>query len=110
MRAHPASAQGHGRFWVGLLPWAWMLFFFVLPFALIVNVSLSTPDLAVPPYVSPFAGTTADGAPAFLLSVHSGVTLAPLHAGRMVEDILSGTLDPARYSAFSPERFDVQAA
>ena len=65
MRAHPASAQGHGRFWVGLLPWAWMLFFFVLPFALIVNVSLSTPDLAVPPYVSPFAGTTADGAPAF---------------------------------------------
>ena len=64
MRAHPASAQGHGRFWVGLLPWAWMLFFFVLPFALIVNVSLSTPDLAVPPYVSPFAGTTADGAPA----------------------------------------------
>ena len=50
MRAHPASAQGHGRFWVGLLPWAWMLFFFVLPFALIVNVSLSTPDLAVPPY------------------------------------------------------------
>ena len=65
MKARPASAQGHGRFWVGLLPWVWMLFFFVLPFALIVNVSLSTPDLAVPPYVSPFAGAAADGAPAF---------------------------------------------
>ncbi|WP_374615949.1 ABC transporter permease [Thauera aminoaromatica] len=65
MRAHPASGQGNGRFWVGLLPWVWMLFFFVLPFALIVNVSLSTPDLAVPPYVSPFAGAAADGAPAF---------------------------------------------
>lgn len=65
MRAHPASGQGNGRFWVGLLPWAWMLFFFVLPFVLIVNVSLSTPDLAVPPYVSPFAGAAADGAPAF---------------------------------------------
>ncbi|ACK53670.1 ABC transporter permease [Thauera aminoaromatica] len=65
MKARPASAQGHGRFWVGLLPWMWMLFFFVLPFALIVNVSLSTPDLAVPPYVSPFAGAAADGAPAF---------------------------------------------
>ena len=37
------------------LPWAWMLFFFVLPFALIVEVSLSTPDLAVPPYVPPFS-------------------------------------------------------
>ncbi len=59
MKARPASAQGHGRFWVGLLPWVWMLFFFVLPFALIVNVSLSTPDLAVPPYVSPFAGAAA---------------------------------------------------
>ena len=65
MKARPASAQGHGRVWVGLLPWVWMLFFFVLPFALIVNVSLSTPDLAVPPYVSPFAGAAVDGAPAF---------------------------------------------
>ncbi|HRP66557.1 MAG TPA: ABC transporter permease subunit [Thauera sp.] len=65
MKVRPASAQGHGRFWVGLLPWAWMLLFFVLPFALIVSVSLSTPELAVPPYVSPFAGTAVDGASAF---------------------------------------------
>ncbi|AYH41948.1 ABC transporter permease subunit [Azoarcus sp. DN11] len=43
-----------GHFWVGLLPWAWMLLFFALPFALILKVSLSTPELAVPPYVSPF--------------------------------------------------------
>lgn len=50
------------------------------------------------------------GAAAFLLSVHSGVTLAPFHAERMVDDILSGALDPQRYAAFSPERFDVQAA
>ncbi len=42
-----------GRFWVGVLPWAWFLLFFLLPFALIVNVSLSTPELSIPPYVSP---------------------------------------------------------
>jgi putrescine transport system permease protein len=32
-----------GRFWAGFLPWAWLLLFFALPFALIVDVSLSTP-------------------------------------------------------------------
>ncbi len=42
-----------GRVWVGVLPWAWFLLFFLLPFALIVNVSLSTPELSIPPYVSP---------------------------------------------------------
>ena len=44
-----------GRFWAGALPWAWLLLFFVLPFALIVDVSLSTPELAAPPYVSPLS-------------------------------------------------------
>ncbi len=61
--AASGPGSGSGRLWVGLLPWLWMLSFFVLPFALIVNVSLSTPELAVPPYVSPFAGES--GAPAF---------------------------------------------
>ncbi|ATE62186.1 ABC transporter permease [Thauera sinica] len=54
-----------GRFWVGCLPWAWMLLFFLLPFVLIVNVSLSTPDLAVPPYVPPFSLEPVQGEPAF---------------------------------------------
>jgi putrescine transport system permease protein len=52
-----------GRFWVGCVPWAWMLLFFLLPFALIVNVSLSTPELAIPPYVSPFSVQAEDGRP-----------------------------------------------
>ena len=52
-----------GRFWVGCLPWAWMLLFFLLPFVLIVNVSLSTPDLAVPPYVPPISLQPAAGQP-----------------------------------------------
>jgi putrescine transport system permease protein len=56
-----------GRFWVGCLPWAWMLLFFALPFALIVGVSVSTPELSVPPYVSPVA-RAADG---------SGLRIAP---------------------------------
>ena len=41
------------RFWFACLPWAWGLLFFVLPFMLIVNVSLSTPEMAVPPYLPP---------------------------------------------------------
>ncbi|EXI89366.1 MAG: Putrescine transport system permease protein PotH [Candidatus Accumulibacter sp. BA-94] len=44
-----------GRFWAGFLPWAWLLLFFTLPFALIVDVSLSSPELSVPPYVSPLS-------------------------------------------------------
>ena len=35
------------RFWVAVLPWGWLLLFFALPFALIVGVSLSTPELSV---------------------------------------------------------------
>lgn len=49
-----------GRFWVGSLPWGWMLLFFALPFALIVGVSLSTSELSVPPYVAPLQHA-ADG-------------------------------------------------
>ena len=49
-----------GRFWVGMLPWTWLLLFFLLPFVLIVNVSLSTPELSIPPYVPPLH-TAADG-------------------------------------------------
>ncbi len=51
---------GRGRFWVGCLPWGWMLLFFALPFALIVGVSVSTSDLSVPPYIAPLQHA-ADG-------------------------------------------------
>jgi putrescine transport system permease protein len=53
-----------GRFWAGCLPWAWLALFFLLPFLLIVNVSLSTPELAVPPYRSALAIAPGE-APAF---------------------------------------------
>ena len=45
---------------------------------------------------------------AFVLSVHSGVTLAPFHAGAMAQAIRSRHLDPARFQPFSPDRFHVQ--
>ncbi len=54
-----------GRFWVGVLPWAWLLLFFLRSFALIVNVSLSTPELSIPPYISPLQATPEAGGVAF---------------------------------------------
>lgn len=65
---------------------------------------IMTPD-GVPVYQqSPGAGST------FLVTVHSGVTLAPFHAGDLVEALRQGRLHPNEYQPFSPERFDVQAA
>ncbi len=54
MTTRPKPRRRGGRFWVAALPWSWMSAFVALPFALIVGVSLSTPELAVPPYVSAF--------------------------------------------------------
>lgn len=47
---------------------------------------------------------------AFVLAVHSGVTLAPFHSGEMVGALRRGLLDPKTFLPFSPERFDVRAA
>lgn len=47
---------------------------------------------------------------AFVVSVHSGVTLAPFHAGELASQLRSGVFDTSRFSSFSPERFNVQAA
>lgn len=59
---------------------------------------------------------TPDGVPvyqgrdgAFVVCVHSGVTLAPWHAGGLVAHLRAGALDPGTFSSFQPERFDVQA-
>lgn len=60
---------------------------------------------------------TPDGVPvyqgrdgAFVVCVHSGVTLAPWHAGGIVEHLRRGAFDPQTFQSFQPERFDVQAA
>ncbi len=60
---------------------------------------------------------TPDGVPvyqgrdgAFVVCVHSGVTLAPWHAGGLIPHLQAGALDPDVFQSFQPERFDVQAA
>ncbi|MBB4302808.1 glycine/D-amino acid oxidase-like deaminating enzyme [Rhodobium orientis] len=62
---------------------------------------IMTPD-GVPVYQA-----SPDGS-AFVVCVHSGVTLAPFHARGFVDNLISGSLPPDRFSAFSPERFHVQ--
>lgn len=65
---------------------------------------IMTPD-GVPVYQQ-----SAEHPGAFVLSVHSGVTLAPFHAGEMAQAIRRRRLDPVRYQPFSPERFHVQTS
>ncbi|QEL25397.1 FAD-binding oxidoreductase [Bosea sp. F3-2] len=45
---------------------------------------------------------------AFLVTVHSGVTLAPFHAGPLATALSAGRLDPA-WQPFSSDRFSVPA-
>jgi len=53
----PADSGARARrLALGVLPWGWVLLFFVLPFALIVGVSVSTPSLSIPPYTLPAGG------------------------------------------------------
>lgn len=65
---------------------------------------IMTPD-GVPVY-----DQTHETPRAYALSVHSGVTLAPFHAGAMARAIRDGGLDQNLVAPFSPKRFDVQAA
>jgi glycine/D-amino acid oxidase-like deaminating enzyme len=44
---------------------------------------------------------------AFVVTCHSGITLAPVHAGPLVDWIRGGT-EPAGVRGFDGERFDVQ--
>jgi glycine/D-amino acid oxidase-like deaminating enzyme len=65
---------------------------------------IMTPD-GVPVYQGSATYTRS-----FVASVHSGVTLAPFHAGPLAAALRAGRLDQERYAPFSPERFHVQAA
>ncbi|WP_036260809.1 ABC transporter permease [Methylocapsa aurea] len=51
----PANFEaGLGRWLVLALPYAWLVLFFLAPFALILKVSLSEPELSQPPYAPVF--------------------------------------------------------
>jgi putrescine transport system permease protein len=41
---------GLGRGWVVALPYVWLLLFFVIPFVIVLKISFSDIDLAIPPY------------------------------------------------------------
>jgi putrescine transport system permease protein len=40
-----------GRFLVGLGPYAWLLLFFLVPFLIVAKISLSEPQMGIPPYL-----------------------------------------------------------
>lgn len=44
---------------------------------------------------------------AYTLSVHSGVTLAPFHAGALAQALLADKTDCDSFKSFSPDRFNV---
>src|ERR1700678_3227149 len=47
----PLSKVGiSGRGLVVTLPYLWLLFFFVIPFVIVLKISFSDVDLAIPPY------------------------------------------------------------
>lgn len=43
-----------GRFWTIGIPYAWLLLFFALPFAIVLKLSFSTAAIAIPPYEPTF--------------------------------------------------------
>lgn len=40
-----------GRFLVGLAPYAWLVLFFLVPFLIVLKISLSEPQMGIPPYM-----------------------------------------------------------
>ena len=40
-----------GRFLVGLPPYAWLALFFLVPFLIVLKISLSEPAAGIPPYM-----------------------------------------------------------
>jgi putrescine transport system permease protein len=40
-----------GRFLVGLAPYAWLVVFFLVPFLIVLKISLSEPQMGIPPYM-----------------------------------------------------------
>ncbi len=51
---------GQGRGWVISGPFLWFLIFFLVPFLVVVKISLSTAEIAIPPY-APLFTLTDDG-------------------------------------------------
>ena len=58
MSATPRSfATRFGKFLVGLPPYGWLVLFFALPFLIVLKISLSELQTAIPPYQAIFNWT-----------------------------------------------------
>jgi putrescine transport system permease protein len=55
----PSRSKNWGRFWVIAIPFAWMVIFFLVPFLMVMKISVSTSEISLPPYSPSFAW--ADG-------------------------------------------------
>jgi len=64
--SEPATRQRWGRALVPALPFVWLTVFFLLPFLIVVKISLSDPATAQPPYRPVFAGFGLDRMRAFV--------------------------------------------
>ncbi len=51
MKGKSLLEGGAGRFLVGLAPYAWLLVFFLVPFLIVLKISLSEPQMGIPPYM-----------------------------------------------------------
>ncbi|MGL3605910.1 ABC transporter permease subunit [Rhizobium sp. G187] len=56
-----ATQSGPARWLVVLIPYMWMALFFVVPFLIILKISLSDTAIAMPPYTPVFEGFAAIG-------------------------------------------------
>jgi putrescine transport system permease protein len=56
-----SSNSGPARWLIVLIPYLWMVLFFVAPFLIIVKISLSDTAIAMPPYVPVLEGLAAVG-------------------------------------------------
>ena len=60
MNGRSSLRQRFGRFLVGLPPYGWLVLFFLLPFLIVLKISLSELQAAIPPYKAIF-GWAEDG-------------------------------------------------
>jgi putrescine transport system permease protein len=56
MAANPEAHQNPARWLIVAVPYLWLAFFFLVPFFIVLKISLSDTAIAMPPYVPTFEG------------------------------------------------------
>ena len=95
-----------GRGSVIASPYLWLLFFFLVPFAIVLKISVAEVQLAIPPYTPLFAWP--EGGSLELFAVGDNYLLliedSPLHPGLCQQPEDRGDLDRARAAGGLPHR------